>query len=91
MARPKKPRNPPGKPKTYSDEISLNALNEKPQTTQQVRTALQQLECCKGIAYGTVLNNLQRLEAEGKISKQEIPAGTGTGIMFLWIKKVKED
>lgn len=86
MARPKKPRNPPGKPKTYSDQIFLNALTDKPQTTQQVRTALQQLECCKGIAYGTVLNNLQDLAKEGKIIKQEIPAGTGTGIMFLWSK-----
>lgn len=86
MPRPKKPRNPHGKPKTYSDDLFLNALTETTQTTQQVRAVLQQLECCSGIAYGTVLNNLQRLAEEGKVIRREIPAGTGTGIMFLWSK-----
>lgn len=87
MARPKKPRNPPGTPRNYPDKVFLDVLTSNPQTTQQVRTALKQLECCAGISYDTVLTRLSGLAEEGKIIKQEIPAGTGTGLMFLWSRK----
>lgn len=87
MVRPKKPRNPPGKPKTYTDDVFLNVLTDKPQTTQQVRAAIQQIESCSGISYGTVLKNLRELAGDEKVICQEIPAGTGTGIMFLWMRK----
>ena len=77
-------KNKGGRGKTYSDEDFLKVLSSTPMTTGQVRTELKKKRKYKNIIHDTVLKNLLRLSEEGIVNKQEVPAASRTGIMYLW-------
>lgn len=75
-------KNKGGREKTYPDEDFLNVLSDTPKTTGQVRKEL--LNKHEKIIHDTVLKNLSRLADEGLVNKNEVPAASRTGVMYLW-------
>lgn len=74
----------PGFQKVFKDEDFLNALSETPQTTTQIMKIA-------GCGRDTAARTLKRLAGNDLVEMIEIEAGTGTGKMYLWKIKVKED
>jgi DNA-binding PadR family transcriptional regulator len=76
------PKNKGGRTKVYSDEDFLHTLSDTPQTTGQVLKLLKKKH--EKIIHDTVLKNLIRLSKEGFVEKQEVPAASSVGKMYLW-------
>lgn len=74
----------PGFQKVFKDEDFLKALSDTPQTTTQIMKIV-------GCGRDTAARTLKRLAENQLVEMIEIEAGTGTGKMYLWKIKVKED
>jgi hypothetical protein len=83
-------KNKGGRTKVYQDIDFLSVLSEKPQTTGQILTELKKKH--PRIIHDTVLKKLLKLseDSESGVIRDEIPAASGTGKMYLWRRKVGE-
>lgn len=89
-----------GRPQDYNDDDFINVLTDQPQTTAQVQEKLRQNDRYKKITMDSMRRILHRLANDGikqdekiifPVIRTEIPAGTGTGKMYLWMKKKEQE